>query len=375
MSDPNRTLQFDVAMLTTVHRATDPRIFHREAKTLADAGFKVCIVGPNVSGEDAGRVHFVVLPSPATRLQRLGMGWRVLRQSLQLHAKLYIFHDPELFGVGLLLSLLGKKVLYDCHENLPMQVLQKSWVPWPARWLLVAPIWLAEWTCARLLAGVIVARDKVLWRFPRGRTVLVRNYPGREALEILGQGKPIELRQNIVIYAGGISEIRGIWELVEAFRGLEPGVAELWLVGEFEGEQLRDEILATLPSNAKWLGWKTHSEVLELYRVAKIGVLLLHPTPHHRHSLPLKLFEYLAAGLPVVASNFSEFAASLEGCGILVDPRNVNQIREAINKLLSNPATLAEMSARARKRAITLYSWEPEGQRLLRFCSELISHG
>jgi glycosyltransferase involved in cell wall biosynthesis len=366
---------FDVVMLTTVHRATDTRIFHREAKTLAAGGLTVCILGPNPSQEDAAGVYFERLAAANTRLRRLLMARSVLKQCLKMKAKLYIFHDPELFGVGLVLSLLGKKVIYDRHENLPVQMLQKGWLPGPARWLLVAPVWLAEWICARLVAGVIVATDGMLRSFPRRKTVLVRNYPSRDTCEILARSTPVHLRRNIVIYAGGLSEIRGIRELVEAFRGIPGDDVELWLVAEFESEQFRDGILATLPGNAKWLGWKTHSEVLELYQLAKIGMLLLYPTPSHRRSLPVKLFEYLAAGLPIVASNFPEFTDFLEGCGLMVDPRDVSQIQAAIIKILSNASIVAEMSARARNHASTSFSWEPEGQRLLRFCSERMSHG
>ncbi len=365
--------RFDVVMLTTVHRATDGRIFHREAKTLADAGLRVCIVGPNPSREDTGRVTFELLKTPETRAERLKMGWELLKRSLRLKAKLYIFHDPELFGVGLLLAMLGRKVIYDCHENLPMQILQKEWVPKLFRRLLVPAIWLAEWGGARLLAGVIVARN--MPRFPRGKTVLVRNYPRQEAVRTLAQGIPVHQRRSIVIYTGGLCRVRGIGELVEAFRGIELRDAELWLVGEFYDEPFRKEILAALPVNVKWLGWKAYTEVLELYQYAKLGALLLHPTPSHRHSLPVKLFEYLAAGLPVIATNLPELADSLEGCGALVDPRDVEQIRDAILRFLLDDSAVARMSAAARRRASISYTWEPEGQRLLDFCKEIISHG
>lgn len=370
-----RRVQFDVVMLTTVHRATDPRIFHCEAKTLLAEGLTVCILGPNPSEEDSAGVHFEKLPTVTSRARRVLLGWHVLEESLRLKAKLYIFHDPELFAVGLILALLGNKVIYDRHENLPVQILQKRWVPKPIRWLLVPLVWLAEWICARLLTGVIVATDGMLKLFPRRSTVLVRNYPRADTREALSQCAPVHLRRDIVIYAGGLSEIRGIRELVEAFHGIPNHDAELWLVGEFESERFRDEILAVLPENAKWLGWRTYSEVLDLYRCAKLGVLLLYPTPSHRRSLPVKLFEYLSAGLPVIASNYPELTEFVDGCGLMVDPVNVGQIREAIVRLLSDTSTIAEMSTQARRRASMSYSWEPEGQRLIRFCSEFMAHG
>lgn len=367
--------RFDVVMLTTVHRATDGRIFHREAKTLADAGLRVCIVGPNPSSEDPGTVSFELLGTPKTRIKRLKQGWELLKRSLRFRAKLYIFHDPELFGVGLLLAILGRKVIYDCHENLPMQILQKEWMPRPLRWVLVPAIWMAEWVGARLLAGVIVARDKMFNRFPRGKTVLVRNFPRPEAVRILSQGIPVHQRRNIVLYSGGISRVRGIAELVDAFRGDELRDAELWLAGEFDDKVFQEELLGALPANARWVGWKAPTEVLELYQHAKLGALLLYPTPSHRHSLPVKLFEYLAAGLPVLATNLPEFADSLNGCGTLVDPRDSKQIRSAIVRFFSCAPEIARMSAEARRRAASLYPWEPEGRRLLKFCSGMIANG
>ena len=163
---------FDVVMLTTAHSATDDRIFGREAQTLAEAGLSVCILGLHPRSESSGGVRLEALPSPRNRLQRFLRGWEVLRRARRLGGRLYVFHDPELFGVGLILRLLGKRVVYDCHENVPMQVLQKFWIPTPLRFLLVPLVSVAEWLCSRFLTGVITVNETLEKRFPRGRTVL-----------------------------------------------------------------------------------------------------------------------------------------------------------------------------------------------------------
>ena len=126
--------------------------------------------------------------------------------------------------------LLGKKVVYDCHENLPAQVLQKGWIPRPLRRPASAAAWAIEWFGSRLLSGVAVARDAVLTRFPKNRRIAIRNFPTEQGLKS-AEGLPLNLRQNIVIYAGGIGRVRGTAELVEAFRHIRPDEAELWLVG------------------------------------------------------------------------------------------------------------------------------------------------
>jgi len=363
--------RFDVVMLTSVHPALDDRIFHREAKTLAQAGLSTCVIGPFSSSGFIDGVWIEAIPKQTSRLKRFTMGWTVLKSALERGKKVFIFHDPELFVVALVLRLLGKRPVYDCHENLPMQVLQKDWIAKPLRWVLVPALWFVEWFGSRLLSGVFCAREAVLPRFPKKRSLLVRNFPIKAALEEGRGGAPVQLRENVVIYAGGLARVRGICELVEAFRGDDLKAAQLWLLGPFESEEFQQQILSSLPSNAKWLGLKDHSEVLKIYPSAKIGVNLLYPTPSHRNSQPIKLYEYMAAGLPVVASNFPEFGQVLEGCGVLVDPYDVQQIRSALKSLLSDTAKIAAMSKVARIRVLNSFTWETEGKNLIQFCRKL----
>ncbi len=359
---------YDIVMLTSAHPATDDRIFYREAKSLLEAGFSVCVVGRHPVSTVVDGIAIHALPSPPSRAARLLLGWTILKLALRLKGKLYIFHDPELFGVGLILSLLGKHVVYDSHENLPKQFLQKDWLPWPVRVLLFPAVYASEYLASRLLSGVIAAVPTIQRRFGKKRTVLVRNFPTRSALVVLGGGSDICSRADIAIYTGGLSRIRGIRELVQAFAGVRG--AQLWLVGKFDDVQFECEILSNLPDNVTWFGWKPFPEVLKMYRSAKIGLCLLYPEPNHRNSLPVKLFEYLGAGLPVVASDFPEFAEYVEGCGLQVDPHNVGQIRDAVQTLFSDEETLSQMSLRARERVLNSFAWEPEAARLVQFCKD-----
>jgi glycosyltransferase involved in cell wall biosynthesis len=149
--------------------------------------------------------------------------------------------------------------------------------------------------------------------------------------------------------------------------------AQLWLVGSFDDTEFQKEITSSLPHNVLWLGWRPHPEVLKLYRMAKLGAVVLHSTPNHRCALPVKLFEYLGAGLPTIISDFPEYKEFLQGCGIAVDPQNVTAIRSAVSVLLADNAMLTKMSARARQRVVVLFSWENEGTRLVEFCSKIMT--
>lgn len=359
-------------MLTTVHNATDVRIFHREAKTLNRAGFVVSIVGPHPATEQVDGILIDALPRASNRLQRLLLSLTVIKRAMSYRRALFIFHDPELFGVGLLLRALGEKVVYDSHENLPMQILQKSWLPLIIRRFMAPVAWIVEGLGSRLLNGVLVVGETYTRRFPKNRTVLVRNFTLATSAPIQ-KPIPIEKRRPIVIYAGGLSRIRGIAELVKAFAGLEITGAELWLVGTFDSKDFEKEILVSLPPNVKWLGCKTYPEVLELYQEAKIGAVLHHDAPNHRGAIPIKLLEFLAAGLPVIASNLPQFEPIIQDCGLQVEVGNIEEIRNAFRSLLSDNSKIAEMSRTARQRASKSYSWATESVKLIDFCAQLVS--
>jgi glycosyltransferase involved in cell wall biosynthesis len=364
-------MTFDVVMLTSAHSATDDRIFYREAKTFAESGYSTCVVGKHPVSETLDGIHIQALRTARNRSERLWLGIDILKLALALNGKLFIIHDPELIGIALGLRLLGKEVIYDSHENLPMQIRQKDWIAKPLR-RAMAPVAVAiEWFAGQALSGIIAAVPAIQRRFPSRKTVLVRNFPTRSALATLAEGPPLNERKNVVIYTGGLSRVRGIGELVDAFRTLDG--AELWLVGEFDDPQFREEVVSSLPSNVLWLGWRSHPEVLKLYGKAKVGAVLLQSTPNHRCALPVKMFEYYGAGLPVIASDFPEYEELVRGCGVQVDPRNIAEIRKQIIALLENNSALLQMSTQARHRAVSEFSWEGEGVRLLEFCSRLIT--
>src|SRR6266567_6978947 len=100
--------KFDVIMLTTVHPAADVRIFDREATTLQRAGLRVCIIGRHGNSAYREGVWIEALPTPANRFCRFLMAFTVVKHGWRFSGKLYAFHDPELFGVGLVLRLLGR---------------------------------------------------------------------------------------------------------------------------------------------------------------------------------------------------------------------------------------------------------------------------
>ena len=85
------------------------------------------------------------------------------------------------------------------------------------------------------------------------------------------------------------------------------------------------------------------------------------------------MFEYMAAGIPVVASNFPLWKEIIEEnkCGICVEPANVEQISDAVNYLLNNPEEAQRMGANGRKAVEEKYNWNNEAKTLLQLYCDL----
>jgi len=281
---------------------------------------------------------------------------------------LYHLHDPELIPAGLLLRLGGAHVLYDAHEDLPRAVLSKHWIHPAARRFVAWFAEVLETLAALAFSGVIAATPAIGRRFRQPRSVLVQNYPllgelsGDDAL-------PYRDRDRQAIYVGGISEARGANEMLDAFLQFEREAnVRLVLVGPVRGDALRGRL-----NTLKTAGWLEHTGSLPRTEVAtrlggaRIGLVLFHPEPNHLEAQPNKMFEYMSAGLPVIASHFPLWREIVEsvGCGVVVDPLDPTAIAKAVRQLLDNPEEAEKMGERGRAAVKERFNWSAEATALL----------
>ena len=169
--------------MTTVHQPDDVRIFAKECRTLAELGYDVHLVAASASSEvlrDGVHVRGVGALASSSRLVRMTRTVaEVLRTARALDADVYHLHDPELIPAGLVLKRDGKRVVYDAHEDLPADILDKAWI---RRRLRIPVSRLAERLerfAAERFAAVVTATPSIHDRFSeyRCRTVVVSNYP------------------------------------------------------------------------------------------------------------------------------------------------------------------------------------------------------
>jgi glycosyltransferase involved in cell wall biosynthesis len=119
--------------------------------------------------------------------------------------------------------------------------------------------------------------------------------------------------------------------------------------------------------SVKFLGYLNREDVNKILSESKVGLVTLHPIPNYLESLPVKMFEYMSAGIPVVASDFPLWKEIIEGnkCGICVDPLNPKEIAKAVNYIIDNPKEAQKMGENGKKAVENKYNWKIEEKKLL----------
>jgi glycosyltransferase involved in cell wall biosynthesis len=363
-----------IAHVTSAHPRFDTRIFVKMCRTLQASGFQVNLLVADGLGdtvEDNIAIHDVGI-SRGRRRRILSAPGRLLTKAIAINADIYHLHDPELLPIALELKKLNKVVIFDSHEDIPLQIRTKSYLSAPLRLAFSLFMrYFQAYSCSRL-DGVIAAtpyiRDKFLHVNPH--SIDVNNFP---IVEELYSGGSWLQKKSEVCYIGGLERIRGINELCNAMALLRTPT-RLNLAGKSCTDFFEDQ-LQTSPGwkRVNPLGFVDRDGVREVLARSIAGIVTLHPTPNYLNSLPVKMFEYMCAGIPVIASDFPFWRSIIKAhnCGILVDPFKPAQISEAIDYLATHPIQAEEMGRNGHQAITRLYNWSQEAQRLIHFYKSL----
>ena len=357
-----------VCHITSAHPADDIRIYHKECLSLAGAGYQVVLL---VNGNKSFRSDLIEirhLPGVRSRLLRMLVSPLIFFvYALRQKVVLYHLHDPELLPAGFLLKVFGRKVIYDAHENTPGQLLEKYYLPPLFRRLFSKVVRLLENLAARFFDGVVAATSVVKDGYPRylqDKITPVRNYPDiREFSDLEPDGK-----ERAVCYVGALSRSRGLDTMIDS---LPHHGARLELAGYVYPPDLLDGIEE---SRIHYHGVTDRKGVREIFRNSSAGLVVLPDNHHHSLALPIKMFEYMAAGLPVIASNIPLWRKIVEGhgCGVCIEPEDPALLGETIEKLLSDEPLRKKMGENGRQAVAERYNWQQEEQVLFDLYEKMI---
>lgn len=358
---------FKITHLTSAHPRYDTRIFIKECSSLAkNEAYEVnLVVADNLGNEKKNSVNIYDVGKLSGRLNRIFKTTKkVYNKAIELDSDVYHFHDPELMPIALKLKRKGKVVIFDSHEDVPLQLLGKPYLNKPILWCLSKTFAILENYACKRFDYIVTATPFIREKFLKinKNSLDINNYPiiGELSNEIDWSKKT-----KTVCYVGGIAKIRGIRELVKAMEHTED--IRLNLGGKFNETEIEKEVKTFNGwQNVNELGFLSRTEVANVLSESVAGIVTLHPVINYLDALPVKMFEYMAAGIPVITSNILLWKNIVEGseCGVSVDPMNPIEIADAIKYLIENPQTAEQMGRNGRKAVQEKYNWGVEEKKL-----------
>jgi glycosyltransferase involved in cell wall biosynthesis len=369
-------------MLTTEHRYNDTRIFHKEAKSLKKCGHLVNIIAPGKFSEKkiVDGIDVVIVKKSFTEMLHFITMFRLFWEGIKNDSEIYHCHEPGSLFVCLLIKLFKrKKLVYDAHEHYPSLMSAKPRLPEITKKPIHYSIDKFEIFSCRFADHIITVNKSLYKRYePFKKVTILYNVPSLELFPTIKTSK----NKEIIVYSGIVSRKRGLDKLLDSIRKIKSDYPNILLLipGYIsDTKNFKQWVNAyinenNLSGNFKVTGLIPYEEVLQNVQTANIGMILFQPTYYNNIiGLPNKLFEYMACGVPVIASNFPEIQKIVEEtkCGKLVDPTKVDEITEAILWMLEHPGESKKLGQNGRRAIEDKYNWEYMEKRLCQLYEEL----
>jgi glycosyltransferase involved in cell wall biosynthesis len=362
-----------IVHISTVHPAYDTRIFYKECISLQKHGFEVHLVIKCAGHEIKNNIFLHPVKNIKNKFLRLLFSpFFILRSVIKLRGDLYHFHDPELIFLGLLLKIMGKKVIYDVHEDVSAQILHKEWIPKKMRKIASFIIGNIENFSIRFFDGIVCATPYIKKKFDEKNknTVCVLNTPLlEEGIDIPDQNK----KEDSVCYAGNITKERGAIEMVNAMEGTN---VTLYLAGSFYPLSLQTELEKLAGwKNIVYLGHLTREELYSVLGKCMAGLVCFHPIENHLHALPNKIFEYLNAGIIPIVSNIPMWELEFKNFGgvYFVEPQNSFSIKQAILQCIKEKEFSYQRGLLMRDIVRSHFNWKIEEKKLIELYQKIFS--
>ena len=355
-------------MLTTVHPPFDTRVFYREAQSLVNHGHKVTIIAPHteVINEIIDGVHIKTIQKPNSKALHFLTMLKIFKEGLKIKCDVFHCHEPGSLLICFILKVLtGNKMVYDAHEYYPELIAENVFFPKVVKKPIHVIVDKGELFLCKFCDYIVTVNESLRNRFAQfGNTVVLYNVPSLDLFPL----KDVEMEQNTIVYAGYVSRERGLDKLLKSLLDVRKAYPNLFLLvagyiqdtDEFKIEVKNFIDNNSLNGNVKITGWLPYADIVTNIQKSMAGMILFQPIYYNNIiGLPNKLFEYMACGKPVIASDFPEIRAIVKeaNCGLLIDSSNIDDITKAIIWIMNNPKEAQEMGSRGRKSIEKKYNW------------------
>jgi glycosyltransferase involved in cell wall biosynthesis len=353
-----------LVVCTIVHHPADARIYHRQIRALLDAGHQVTYIAPvdaqNFAERACPGLQVISVPRAVGR-RRLG-ALRAARRQLARHAlgaDLLLIHDPEL-----LLVLPGPRrrrppTVWDVHEDTAAALSTKPWLPRPLRPAAAVAVRTAERIAERRM-HLILAEQGYVSRFRRPHPVV----PNTTYVPDVAPPQAVPAGDRRVVYVGHLSPDRGAGDMIELARLLRPHGITVDLIGPADGRARSQIEPAQADGLLRWHGFVPNDQAMPMMDGALAGLSLLHDEPNFRHSLPTKVVEYMARGVPVVTTPLPAAAALADDyeCGFVVPFRDPRAAADAVLELDRDSSLRVKMGRRGHEAAYSSLGWPSDAR-------------
>ncbi|MES9606868.1 glycosyltransferase [Actinomadura sp. NPDC000929] len=350
-----------VCVCTVVHHPEDARILHRQIRALLDAGHEVTYIAPFRACNATPWRQISPVDVPRATGRRRVRALRAAHRALAEHAAyadVVLLHDPELL-VSLPSELQGRTVVWDVHEDTAAALSAKGWVPGPARPLLRPAVRRLERRTERR-HRLLLAEEGYRDRFREDHPVV----PNTTYVSDLPPGPPDGRR---AVYVGQLSRARGALDMIEMARTLAAEGVLVELIGAADAD-VRDALRAAQREGiVRWYGFVPNDRALRIAEGAMAGLALLHDEPNYRHSMPTKVVEYMARGIPVISTPNPPAVGIVEPaeCGVIVPFGAPEAAAKAVLRLRDDPVLRAAFGRRGYEAARERFHWPVHAERFV----------
>jgi glycosyltransferase involved in cell wall biosynthesis len=350
-----------VVVCTIVHHPADARIYHRQIRALLDAGHEVTYIAPVAAADFQPERTWPLLrlkAVPQARGRRRTGAIRAARSALARHAAdadLFLIHDPEL-----LLALPSRRrrppVIWDVHEDTAAALSTKPWLPRPLRPPAAVAVHTAERMAERYVHLILAERGYVA-RFARRHPVVPNTTYVPDVPAPPGDDRR-------VVYVGHLSPDRGTAEMIDLARLLRPHGIAMELIGPADARARAQIEPAQASGLLRWHGFVPNDRAMPMLDGALAGLSLLQDEPNFRHSLPTKVVEYMARGVPVVTTPLPVAAelARDHQCGFVVPFGDPGAAAETVLRLAGDISLRTKMGRRGHEAAHSSLGWPADAR-------------